>query len=314
VPAEIPDGDLVAVIKTWIQAPPDSTPIDFEEVWHLDGSTRKDNAKARFLQVKEHLLKYGLAKENEFTEILGNPSAQGGRPTTTWKMSLNVFKHYISSSQKERGYRTRGKLHQAEEVLEQLAAPEPEKLEEAKPKTTGGEISVFQFPVTNQSIRVIMIDGEPWWVATDVCRVLGYAGNVANRIKEHCRAEGVRKWNTLTNGGPQEVTIIDERNLYRLMGRSDAPNAEPFQDWVYGTVLPSIRKTGGYSVNPITQLAEEELERLAAPETGKPEETKPTDTQDATEVRVPADIPDGDLVAVAKNVASAGRTVPDRLR
>ena len=47
--------DHIVLTKTWIQAPPDSTPIDFEEVWHLDGSTRKDNAKARFLQVKEHI-------------------------------------------------------------------------------------------------------------------------------------------------------------------------------------------------------------------------------------------------------------------
>ena len=174
---------------------------------------RRDSFRSR-----EHLLKYGLAKENEFTKILVNPSAQGGRPTTTWKMSLKVFKHYVPSSQKERGYRTRGKLHQAEELLQRLAAPEPEKLEEAKPKTTGGEISVFQFPVTNQSIRVIMIDGEPWWVATDVCRELGYA-KVWNAIERHCKPDGTAKRSIIDNlVRQQEVTIIDERILYRLIG------------------------------------------------------------------------------------------------
>ena len=52
---------------------------------------------------------------------MGNSdSSKRGPKVTTWKMSLNVFKHYISSSQAERGYRTRAKLHQAEEELEQL--------------------------------------------------------------------------------------------------------------------------------------------------------------------------------------------------
>ena len=114
------NNDLVIVAKTWIQAPKDSTPIEFEEVWDLDGSTEKSNAKKRFLQVKEHLINYGLATEIEFREILLNPGQQGGRPTTTWRMSYNVFKHYISSSQTERGYRTRAKLHQAEEELERI--------------------------------------------------------------------------------------------------------------------------------------------------------------------------------------------------
>jgi phage antirepressor YoqD-like protein len=51
-------------------------------------------------------------------------------------------------------------------------------------------------------------------------------------------------------GRPQDVTVIDERNLYRLMGKSEAPNADPFQDWFYGEVLPSIRKTGSYGHKP----------------------------------------------------------------
>lgn len=116
------NNDLVIVAKTWIQAPKDSTPIEFEEVWDLDGSTEKSNAKKRFLQVKEHLINYGLATEIEFREILLNPGQQGGRPTTTWRMSYNVFKHYISSSQTERGYNTRAKLHQAEEELQAIKA------------------------------------------------------------------------------------------------------------------------------------------------------------------------------------------------
>ena len=63
-----------------------------------------------------------------------------------------------------------------------------------------------------------MNNGEPWWVATDVCRELGYANSVSNIIKNHCRADGVMKHLTLTNADQQGVTIIDERILYRLMG------------------------------------------------------------------------------------------------
>ena len=67
------------------------------------------------------------------------------------------------------------------------------------------------------------------------------------------------KHNTLTNAGQQEVTIIDERNLYRLMGRSNAPNAEPFQDWLYGEVLPSIHKLD-LATNELVDLAKTWIE------------------------------------------------------
>ena len=48
--------------------------------------------------------------------------------------------------------------------------------------------------------------------------------------------------------------MIGERNLYRLMGKSEAPNADPFQDWLYGEVLPTIRKTGSYGHNSQQQF------------------------------------------------------------
>jgi prophage antirepressor-like protein len=111
-------------------------------------------------------------------------------------------------------------------------------------------IQAFVFPETNQKIRVFVDeDGPLWFVATDVCRMLGYV-TVHNAITRHCKPDGVSKRHTLTNVGTQEVTVIDERNLYRLMGKSEAPNADPFQDWFYGEVLPSIRKTGSYGRKP----------------------------------------------------------------
>ena len=115
-------------------------------------------------------------------------------------------------------------------------------------------IQAFVFPKTNQKVRVFIDeDGTLWFVATDVCRELGYS-NGPDAIRRHCKPDGIAKRDTLTNGGTQEVTVIGERNLYRLMGKSEAPNADPFQDWLYGEVLQTIRKTGSYGHNSQQQF------------------------------------------------------------
>ena len=107
-------------------------------------------------------------------------------------------------------------------------------------------IQNFIFPKTKRPVRCFFDEqGNPWWVATDVCRELGYE-NSRQAIIRHCKPEGVSKRYTLTRGGNQELTVINEANLYRLIMRSHASNAEPFQDWVCEEVLPSIRKTGAY--------------------------------------------------------------------
>ncbi len=117
-------------------------------------------------------------------------------------------------------------------------------------------IQAFVFPETNQKIRVFVDpNGTLWFVATDVGRMLGYKGNVSRIIQLHCKTDGVTKRNTIDNmGRPQDVTVINEANLYRLISRSNAPNAEPFQDWVCEEVLPAIRKTGSYGHNSQQQF------------------------------------------------------------
>jgi len=118
------NGDLVVIAKTWIQAPKDATPIDFDEIWDLDGSTHRGTAKLRLERVFRDLCKYELAKRLDMVEMstmveIGNGAK---RNSSTYLMSYNVFKHYISSSQTERGYKTRAKLHQAEEELQAIKA------------------------------------------------------------------------------------------------------------------------------------------------------------------------------------------------
>lgn len=102
--------------------------------------------------------------------------------------------------------------------------------------------SVFNFGA--HAVRIVVRDGEPWFVATDVAAALGYltAKDAARNLSEHQKGGHILP----TPGGEQRVTIINESGLYRLVLRSRKPEAEKFSDWVTGEVLPSIRKTGRY--------------------------------------------------------------------
>lgn len=91
-------------------------------------------------------------------------------------------------------------------------------------------------------------NGNPWFCATDVCAVLGYV-NAPDAIAKHCRQKGIAKRDTLTEKGVQSLTYINEGNLYRLIVKSRKPEAEKFESWIYDEVIPSIRKSGGYSIS-----------------------------------------------------------------
>ncbi len=104
-------------------------------------------------------------------------------------------------------------------------------------------LNLTPFDFQGRNVRVVMIDGEPYFVAADVARVLGYS-NPQEAVRDHCK--GVRETLTPTKGGQQKIKIIPERDVYRLVMRSKLPAAERFEEWVVGEVLPSIRKTGSY--------------------------------------------------------------------
>lgn len=96
------------------------------------------------------------------------------------------------------------------------------------------------------NIRIITDQqGEPWFVAADIARALGY-NDADQAIRRHCK--GVTKAPVETTGGMQRASIIPERDVYRLVMRSKLESAERFEEWVVGEVLPSIRKHGGYLV------------------------------------------------------------------
>ena len=108
------------------------------------------------------------------------------------------------------------------------------------------KIQAFDF--NERAVRCIMKDGEPWFVAKDVCEVLEIQNardTIAKVLDDD--EKGVDKIDTL--GGLQEMNIISESGLYTLILRSNKPEARSFRRWVTHEVLPTLRKTGHYSID-----------------------------------------------------------------
>lgn len=104
--------------------------------------------------------------------------------------------------------------------------------------------SIIPFTYHDQPVRVVTIDGEPWFVLADLCKVLDLAkpSRVAMRIADDMKGAHLMS----TPGGDQEMTIVSEAGMYEVIIRSDKPEAVAFRRWVTSEVLPSIRKHGGY--------------------------------------------------------------------
>ena len=84
------------------------------------------------------------------------------------------------------------------------------------------------------TIRTAEINGKPYFVASDVATALGYA-NPRKAVIDHCK--GVTKRDTPTSGGKQELSYINEGDVYRLIMRSKLPSAEKFESWVVDEVI-----------------------------------------------------------------------------
>ncbi|WP_074012051.1 Bro-N domain-containing protein [Candidatus Sodalis sp. SoCistrobi] len=118
-------------------------------------------------------------------------------------------------------------------------------------------IQSFSFKESH-NVRIQVIDGEPWFCLKDVCEVLTIA-NSRRVAAEVLDDSGVRKTDVIDiMGREQEATFVNEPNLYRVIFRSNKPEAKQFQDWVFNDVLPSIRKTGKYE-HPVYKPESHEL-------------------------------------------------------
>lgn len=130
--------------------------------------------------------------------------------------------------------------------------------------TTNNKNQIQAFGFGDALVRVVMIDGEMWWVAKDVCACL--------EIDNHRQAlTRLDEDEVISNdvidalGRPQETSLVNESGLYSLILGSRKPEAKAFKRWVTHEVLPSIRKTGGYGVQPAAApaLTETDVERIA---------------------------------------------------
>lgn len=112
------------------------------------------------------------------------------------------------------------------------------------------ELMVFQNPEFGE-VRTLTRDGEPWFVLRDVCDALAIASakDAFARLDDDERGFAPI---VDSAGRAQKTSIINESGLYSVIMRSNKPEAKPFRKWVTSEVLPSIRKTGGYTAKPMT--------------------------------------------------------------
>lgn len=111
------------------------------------------------------------------------------------------------------------------------------------------DLQRFTDPSTGREVRSITRDADPWFVARDIALALGYT-NPRDAVAKHVPAAHKGVSRIATPSGEQEMTIIDEPGLYRLIMRSRTVEADRFQEWVTAQVLPALRRTGSYSVTP----------------------------------------------------------------
>ena len=114
------------------------------------------------------------------------------------------------------------------------------------------EIRIFSNPQFGEVRVTATENGEPMFCAKDVAAALGYA-DTADAIQRHCKS-GKKVFHPHANGiGGVNMVFITEKDVYRLIMRSNLPDAEKFQDWVCDDVLPSIRKHGAYMTQDVIE-------------------------------------------------------------
>lgn len=136
------------------------------------------------------------------------------------------------------------------------------------------ELSVFKNEEFGE-IRTVIIDGNPFFCMTDVCKILEIK-NVSD-CKSRLRKDGVVTTEVIDSiGRKQNANFVNESNLYKLIFQSRKESAERFTEWVTSEVLPSIRKTGGYN-RPLT--LDEQLQIVARGTLEVKEEIKRLDSE-----------------------------------
>ena len=123
------------------------------------------------------------------------------------------------------------------------------------------DLQVFDFQ--GQEVRVVIIDGEPWFVAKDVCERLSIVW-VGRKTLSSLPDSWIRVGSFPTPQGNQDLVTISEAGMYKFAFRSNKEEAETFTNWVTADVLPSIRKTGKYEFNSPPKALPEKVKEIQA--------------------------------------------------
>lgn len=105
---------------------------------------------------------------------------------------------------------------------------------------------IVPFSYEDFTVRTVLVDGEPWFVAADVAKAIHHSN--MTKMTEMLDDDEKGLTSGYTPGGQQQMVIINEPGLYRILMRSDKTEARKFQRWVTHDVLPQIRKTGSYEL------------------------------------------------------------------
>jgi anti-repressor protein len=114
------------------------------------------------------------------------------------------------------------------------------------------ELQIFDF--SGKGVRITIIDGELWWIARDVCQILGIEN--APQAVQVLDSDEKLIYTLHISGQNREVNLINESGLYTLILRSNKPEAKLFRKWVTSEVLPQIRKTGSFNSSVPKSLPE----------------------------------------------------------
>lgn len=179
------------------------------------------------------------------------------------------------------------------------------------------ESTITPFAYGDQQVRVVTRDGEPWFVAADIAKALGYS--IAPAMVRSLADDEKGMQIVHTPGGDQKAAIISEAGLYSAVLRSKAPGAQAFKRWVTHEVLPSIRKRGGYLTPEAAEKALTDPDFIIRLATSLKEERA---KRQAAEAQIEADAPhtrfgrtiagtDGDLLVkqVADLITQGGRPI-----
>ena len=113
------------------------------------------------------------------------------------------------------------------------------------------DLQVFKYQ--DSEVRTIEMNGEPWFVLKDVCKVLRLTDT--GRTAERLDSDELTRTTLVSGGQKREMICISESGLYNVILRSDKPEAKPFRKWVTSEVLPTIRKHGAYMTPETLQEA-----------------------------------------------------------